>query len=692
MSRPSGQTDRVLVLLRDAIRPRLLALGERDELEGLPSLVPLRDLVRALRSATAARRGLAVEALLDTLAEPEARAAARVYAGRLLRALRARATLADLGLLPSHGLFAELRERVVSRFLPSHRPPNDLDEVLRFVFEPADAGWMKAIDDATLARLIDALTPEDEVARRTFAHDTLRAIDLVSHRIAAAGEDPALAAFDPSVLDHDSPFLAQAEHVLALTASLRGTLDAPDDESPSATKDDVGPVSVMLRQCTEQVTRLRKRVPRTGATIHMTYELERLDDLCRRLALLLATFAAAPEDATRARVSLLRTLVAAQAEAETIVPLLARGSHLVASEIASRAGRTGEHYITRTPGAWARMWAVAGGAGVIVALMACVKVFFAALHAPPLVEAALFSFNYAAGFALVGALGLTIATKQPAMTAAAIASSIDPARPAETRRLVETVQALVRSQLAAILGNCLVALPMAALLSLLALRLVGHPVASIEKAEHLVHELDPLTSLAIPHAMLTGVWLSLSGIVAGYVASAVVARHVPTRLARSRGLMRVLGKERALRVAQATEKNAGTLAGSIVLGILLGSTGTLGALVGLPIDIRHVSFASANLGLSLVTLGPDGLDVGRVVAGIAGIGLSNLLVSFSLSLGLALHARNRSLRDLPNLALALARSFVLELPSWFLPVGASAKGADGSTEDGIVAEGRSSAV
>jgi site-specific recombinase len=66
------------------------------------------------------------------------------------------------------------------------------------------------------------------------------------------------------------------------------------------------------------------------------------------------------------------------------------------------------------------------------------------------------------------------------------------------------------------------------------------------------------------------------------------------------------------------------------------------------------------------------VSLGLTLAGIAAIGATNLIVSFALSLGLALHARRARVRDLPMLARDLLRSFVRELPSWMIPVGASA--------------------
>lgn len=648
----------------------------RETGDGVPALGPLRRLVTRMRTSRPTLRAAALEAVCSLLEDDEeVRGGVRAYSSRLALSARTSSALADLGLLPAHGLFTELRQRLFTRLLPSNRPPHELTEILRFVLDPVDASWLETIDDTQLARLLGLFAPDAAPALHAIEHGALRAIDLLAHRLAAAGEDPVLFDFDPAALDYESPFLAQAEQVLALTLGLRTRLVRQADAVPAASGDDDRHARVLLHQCSEATTRIRRRAPQTGATIRLTYELERIEDLIDRLSLLLDTVASDPAVASAARTALFRRLVRAQGEIERIGPLLRRGSYLVASEIVSHAGRTGEHYIGRTRREYGAMWLAAGGAGVIVALLASIKVGLALVAAPPLVEAALFSANYVGGFVLVQLLALTIATKQPAMTAAALASSVDTKRPKETRALVETIQCLVRSQLAAILGNCLVALPAAIGLSLLFAVCFGVPIASVEKAHHLLEEIDPLHGLAIPYAAITGVWLTTSGIVAGYVSSSVMARHVPERMRRSEVLRRRLGQAGAERFARFVETGAGAIVGSIVLGVLLGSTGTLGHMLGLPIDIRHVSFSSANLGLAIATLGVDNVHVVRSLLGIAGIGATNLAVSFSLSLGLALHAKRTRLRDVPTLTRDLVRSLVRELPSWLLPVGASASSA-----------------
>ena len=662
--------------IRRRLAPEVSELGQaaKNAVDGIPSIDPLRRLVRRMRTARPKPRAAAIEALCTLLEQDTLlREGVRAYSARLAIGTRTSSALADLGLLPAHGFFAELRQRVAARLLPSHRPPHELTEILQSVFEPIDAVWLATIEDAQLTRLLDLFAPDDERAASTIAQGALRAIDLLAHRLAAAGEDPVLFDFDPAALDFESPFLAQAEQVLRVAAGLRTHLglegrghDGPREE------DGHRHARVLLKQCHESVARIRRRTPKTGATLRLTYELERIEDLIERLTLLLDVFSFEREVASAARTKLFRRLVTARGEIEQILPLLRRGSTLVASEIVSHAGRTGEHYIARTVSEYGGMWLAAGGAGLVIACLAGIKVGLAGLQAPPLVEAAYFSANYAFGFVLVQVLGMTIATKQPAMTAAALAGSIDATRPKDTRPLVETIQCLVRSQLAAILGNCLVAIPAALALSSLFALVFGMPIASVVKAHHLIEELDPLHSLAIPHAAIAGLWLTTSGIVAGYASASVMVRHVPERLRQSAALRRVFGKKNADRIAAFVESSAGAVVGSIVLGVLLGSTGTLGHMLGVPIDIRHVSFASANLGLALATLGLEHVNIGLSLAGIAAIGATNLLVSFSLSLGLALHARRAHLRYLPTLVGDLLRSALRELPSWMLPVGASA--------------------
>ena len=56
----------------------------------------------------------------------------------------------------------------------------------------------------------------------------------------------------------------------------------------------------------------------------------------------------------------------------------------------------------------------------------------------------------------------------------------------------------------AIMGNVMLAVPVALIISFAWLQYTGAPMIDTEKAGHLLHDLDPFHSLALPHAAIAG--------------------------------------------------------------------------------------------------------------------------------------------------------------------------------------------
>jgi site-specific recombinase len=135
-----------------------------------------------------------------------------------------------------------------------------------------------------------------------------------------------------------------------------------------------------------------------------------------------------------------------------------------------------------------------------------------------------------------------------------------------------------------------------------------------------------------------------------------------------RGLGRLLGAARLQRLSLYLEDNLGGLMGNACFGILLGTIGTLGYLLGLPLDIRHVTFSAANFATSLVAMNYH-MSAELALTSIAGflsIGAVNLLVSFALALWVALRARQVSFRHGMSLAKAMGRRFVAAPLDFFI--------------------------
>jgi site-specific recombinase len=102
---------------------------------------------------------------------------------------------------------------------------------------------------------------------------------------------------------------------------------------------------------------------------------------------------------------------------------------------------------------------------------------------------------------------------------------------------------------------------------------------------------------------------------------------------------------------------------------MLGSTGIIGTILGLPLDIRHIAFASANLGYALVGFQFE-LPLKAVAwaaLGIAAIGFTNLAVSFALALRTAMRARGIQFEHGGLLLKALWQRLKLQPRSFVLP-------------------------
>src|SRR5690606_34516664 len=113
-----------------------------------------------------------------------------------------------------------------------------------------------------------------------------------------------------------------------------------------------------------------------------------------------------------------------------------------------------------------------------------------------------YSLNYGLGFVLIHVLHLTIATKQPAMTAATLAAALDGRESRESRlnAIADLAAQVSRSQWVSIAGNVVVTMLTAFSISLLAAVLLGWRPTSPEKALHLLEDLHPWRSLALFYA------------------------------------------------------------------------------------------------------------------------------------------------------------------------------------------------
>jgi site-specific recombinase len=534
------------------------------------------------------------------------------------------------------GFFTEMRRRISHKILPAAVDSAYLiDLFAQFFHAASDADWVETIPDALWLELIGLLRFEEasDAVKLACQQHLVEASQVLSYRITALGLEPELLRNHPELEQHNSPFIAQQEALAAYLANA-------DTE--------INHVLVMLDQCATVVQKIRRNSAQAGTSIQLTQLLQRMAQQIARLTCLLQILISQPNGNARTeaqlkKVQLFKELVYSECHKNDIGEHLQENVEVMALRVTENASRTGEHYITNNRQEYFALMRSAMGAGVVIGVMAMIKISLAKLHLAPLTEAILFSLNYGLGFILIHILHFTVATKQPAMTAAAIAASIDAtdSKTKEMNHLIAMIANTVRSQIAAIFGNVCLAVPTAMLIAWGFLAATGQHFIPPEKAHHLLADIDPIRSGALFYAAIAGVCLFLSGLITGYHDNLAVYNQIPQRLRAVKWLRKFLGVRRLDLVADYVENNLGALAGNFYFGCLLGGMTAIGILFGLPVDIRHIAFSSAFVGYALVALDfmLSWQGVAYAALGLLLIAMVNLTVSFSLAIYVALKSR-----------------------------------------------------
>ncbi|MEM8486415.1 MAG: hypothetical protein AAF564_12760 [Bacteroidota bacterium] len=610
-------------------------------------------------------RSLAMEHLCATL-ENDVASAAKVGEAvcEVVRNADVTLLLTESGIPGNKGFFSELLGRIERRVLPDPVDGEDLRASLHQLFDRHDDHlWVEAIPDSLWIRLMVAIGIGED-GRPAVSDEWAASIRILSHHIASLGLQPEITHRLTHLDDANSPFLMLSDHVLCFIKAVRR--ENEDEQMQHC-------LSVALsttQMCRVQVEKLREEKRLYGTSLRLTNLSFRLLQLLNRLENLLK-LTAADKDAFRSELVLLfKTLVEAESRRDHIRPHIKKSGDLLAFQVVEHAAKKGSKYITTGRKDYWKFFAASLGGGFIVAIFALLKLLLKQPALPLGVEAFLFGVNYSVCFVVIYLTGSALATKQPAMTANTLARSLE--RDEEglhLERLENLIVQVSRSQFISFVGNLMMALPLAFLLSIAYFKLTGTHVLDDATSTKILHGISPLSSGALIYAAIAGIFLFVSGLVAGWVDNRNLYKRYPQRIASHPFLLRLMGDVRAKKIGAFWDRNLGILAGNVVLGFCLGSTATLGEIIGLPIDIRHIAFSSAEYGMSLEALGsatPRELIV-NASAGVILIGLVNFLVSFGLSLVMALESRAVRFQETRSLVWHLIRRLFRRPIDWFFP-------------------------
>lgn len=640
----------------------LEAAGQADDIFFLRGLF---DHIRPQHSQNIEEAGKAIQALCFLLQQYPAYAVSlRTSILRLLDEKSVISLYSDHGIQSDLGFFTEIYRRISRKLLPDVPEPKYLKDVFGQIFYRVDdAEWVTGVPDVVWRDFMQtlALHEGDQTLQANCLQELKDALQVLSYRLSASGLDPELILQHEDLENNNSPFITQ-------NIEIQNFLTLP---SPSA--EDIQHLYDALKRCEQLTQQIRKANAKTGTSISLTALMQRMTQQIERMQLLVDILHGLllRHDVTDAVTRLFKRLVYAECKKNNLSEYLRQNTELLALRVTENASHTGEHYIAQDLQEYIKLMGSAMGAGVIIAFMAMIKILIASQHLAPLTEAILFSLNYGLGFVIIHMLHFTVATKQPAMTAATIAASMDDHGHDSKNigNLVNIVAQTTSSQTIAILGNVLVVIPMTMLIDWLIVQYSGHHFIDEEKAHLLLNSNNPLISLSVFYAAVAGVCLFLSGLIAGYHDNLAAYNRIPERISHLSWLQRLLGKHRLHRVAEYIRNNLGALAGNFYFGCLLGFASGLGVMLGLPLDIRHVTFVAAFSGYAFSALDfPASYSmIGYAALGIFLVATINLLTSFGLAIYVAMKSRQVRYRHWKAFAKELLGAMYRQPGKFLLP-------------------------
>ncbi len=591
-------------------------------------------------SETLARLQLLVE-VLERVEAVRARFQATIHS--VLSRTRGIKMFGEIGMPNDRGLWAETTDRLARKFLPEAPAPHELWMLAtKIIRKPADLEWLGVSADPLLHRLAAVGGSCWEPMR----HSIVDAISMITTRIAAQGMGEAF----------------------RTRTAVSGVRDSPLYHLTRATPSEMPALIEAARRHLDQV---RVALEERGVSIDVVYSLDTVERGLNRIELLLPF--ADPDDAMEPTYEI-RAVIASIGRglvgARSFMQLMSDNLRLLARKVIERAGRTGEHYVTSSRREYFKMLGTAMGGGFLTVGTAMAKFLVKWQHFPLFIDGLMSSFVYAGSFLVMQLVGFTLATKQPSMTAAALAGTIrDRDGPGRLDELVPLIARIARSQFAAAVGNVSAAIITALLVDTLLVSQTGETYLDPATSKTVIASFNPFGSGTIFFAAFTGVLLWLSSLAAGWFENWMVYRRIPEAVEHHRW-GKTLGRARMARWARFLEHQSAGFGGSIALGFLLGLVPVFSKFFGLPLDVRHITLSTASLMFSINTLGVEDAGVGPVVyawIGIAFMGLLNFGVSFALALVVALRARDVPRGERRTLPGAVIRRFFRKPFEFFYP-------------------------
>lgn len=579
-------------------------------------------------------------------------------------------SLTEANILSENAFYPELKKRLLDTFLPSV----ENEETIWYLVDTvsvrpkADLEFFRNLKKEDLDEVFRLLKIDRMILKPSVKNELLFSLNILAWRIIGNAMDVQVVNMAPEYRKFDNPFLAMQNEIDLLNQSFK--------ENPEflLTSKDVNykQIKVYLKQCLEFVALAFKNSSKYGISGKINQSLLKIRQQLERMTDILSVMIFdKEEDVLKNSKRLFFKILEYKSHKNNLRELFSDSTTLKSHLITNHTAETGSHYIASTTKDYLMMFWRASGGGIIVGALCVLKLLYGYIPGSDFSHAFLYAFNYAMGFIMIFLMNYTLATKQPAMTAATMAKVLSEGENTQKNYtdFAHLVSKLFRTQFIAFMGNVLLAFPIA-LAIIYGIDVLFAQNFAAEKSTKLLTDLDPFESKAIFHACIAGFFLFISGIISGNVGNSSVFYHIPKRIEKNPFLNYFFGKSASKGLSDYYAKNWAGIISNFWFGIFLGITGPVGLFFGLDLDIRHITFASGNFALGLygadfsVTAKTFWISFVTVFL----IGFFNFAVSFGLSMILAFRSRKVNFGEVKEIYREIVRYFLKNPLRFFLPI------------------------
>lgn len=579
-------------------------------------------------------------------------------------------SLTEANILSENAFAPELKKRLLNTVLPPVENENTVWHLVDYVSvrTAKDYEYFKNIPKEELDELFELLGVADFITTKEVKQELLFSMNILAWRVIGNAMDVEVINMAPSYRNYDNPFLALQNELESITNLFN---ENPDFQLTSK-EVNYKQVKIYITQCLAFVDQAFKNSSKYGISGKINQSLLKIRQQTQRISEILSLLVIDEEkDKVMNSKQLVFNILNYKSHKNNISELVADSTTLMSHLITNHTAETGTHYISSTSREYREMFWKASGGGIIVGFLCVLKMLYSYTTGSEFSHAFLYAFNYAMGFIMIYLMNYTLATKQPAMTAATMAKvlSAEENTKKNYRDFAHLVSKLFRTQFIAFVGNVLWAFPVA-LCIIYGLDVLFNQNLAVEKSSKLLHDLDIFDSKAIFHACIAGFFLFISGIIAGNVGNNSVFYQIPKRIAKNPAINLFLGKKVAQSVSVFYAKNWSGIVSNFWFGVFLGVTAPLGHFFGLDLDIRHITFAAGNFALGLYgkEFSVDGYTFWMSFSTVFLIGFFNFIVSFGLSMLLAFRSRKVNFGEVAEIYKEIFRYFISNPLKFFLPL------------------------